>query len=198
MSSVHDKWDRRYRSEPPAPGAPCRVLRDFSHLLPRHGRALDLAAGRGANACLLASHGLETEAWDLSAVAMEQLRAHARHSGLPLMTQVRDVINAPPAATSFDIIVVSRFLHRPLCPSLAAALRPGGLLFYQTFTHDRVDPTIGPTNPDYLLGANELLCLFPGLQTVAYREEGSLGDPAQGLRNEAYLVAQQPACQVSA
>lgn len=191
MGEEQKKWDHRYRDGLPTPGAPCQVLRDFSHLLPRRGRALDLAAGRGANACLLASHGLDTEAWDLSNVAMEQLTAHAQRAGLALGTQVRDVINAPPAADSFDIIVVSRFLHRPLCSALVNALRPGGLLFYQTFTRDRPDTTSGPTNPDYLLAPNELLQLFSSLQPVAYRDEGTLGDAALGLRNEAYLVARR-------
>ncbi len=33
---------------------------------------------------------------------------------------------------SFDVIVVSHLLDRTLAPALVAALRPGGLLYYQT------------------------------------------------------------------
>jgi hypothetical protein len=44
----------------------------------------------------------------------------------------------------------------------------------------------------FLLERGELLRLFPTLQPVAYREEGLLGQLTQGLRNEAYLVAQRP------
>ncbi|MCW8992296.1 MAG: class I SAM-dependent methyltransferase [Gammaproteobacteria bacterium] len=193
MNPEQEKWDRRYSGGEDNDAAPCQVLREFAHLLPPQGHALDLAAGRGANARLLAGHGLITEAWDLSSVAMAQLAALAHKEGLSLTTRSRDVVAHPPAPGSFDLIVVSRFLHRPLCPALAAALRPGGLLFYQTFIADRADPAIGPANPDYLLAPNELLRLFPTLQTVAYREEGTLGRLDQGLRNEAYLVARRPA-----
>jgi tellurite methyltransferase len=50
----------------------------------------------------------------------------------------------------------------------------------------------GPGNPLFRLAPNELLRLFPGLRVIAYREEGLFGDSAQGLRNEAWLVAAQP------
>jgi 2-polyprenyl-3-methyl-5-hydroxy-6-metoxy-1,4-benzoquinol methylase len=33
----------------------------------------------------------------------------------------------------FDVIVISRFLDRTLCNAIMAALKPEGLLFYQTF-----------------------------------------------------------------
>ena len=81
---------------------------------------------------------------------------------------MRDVVACPPAPDSFDAIVVARFLERALCPAIAAALRPGGVLFYQTFT-------AGLANPDYLLGPNELLALFPTLAVCSYREPSPVG-----------------------
>lgn len=170
---------------------PCEVLRSYTHLLPSSGKALDLAAGRGGSALYLASRGLSTEAWDSSSVAMTQLAASAKQQDLHITTCTRDIIDTPPQAESFDVIVVCRFLHRPLCPQIASALRPGGLLFYQTFLLDRLNPDIGPTNPDYLLQRNELLTLFPGLKVIAYREEGILAPQGDGFGNEAWLVAQK-------
>lgn len=186
------KWDARYRSATQDNPEACEVLRHFAHLLPKTGDALDLASGRGGNALLLARHGLTTSAWDISSVAMEQLAAEAGSHNLNLETSQRDIIASPPDSYSFDVIVVSRFLHRPLCPQLALALRSGGLLFYQTFIRDKVISQTGPNNPDYLLDRNELLDLFQGLKVVAYREEGLIGDTSLGLRNEAWLVAQRP------
>jgi hypothetical protein len=58
------------------------VLVEFQHLLPDHGVALDLAAGLGGNALLLAWYGLATHAWDISPVAMERLRGFAAERGL--------------------------------------------------------------------------------------------------------------------
>ncbi|WP_139349763.1 class I SAM-dependent methyltransferase [Thioalkalivibrio denitrificans] len=184
---MHEKWDTRYRDADVSEARPCRVLAEFAHLLPERGRALDLAAGLGGNAKLLAEAGLDTEAWDISPVAVEKLNEYARTRGLPLEAVVRDVENAPPVEHSFDVIVVSRFLERPLVPALIGALRPGGLVFYETFTREKVDET-GPSNPDFRLAPNELLTLFSPLRLVAYREEGVIGDTGRGWRNEAMLI----------
>ncbi len=185
---IKEKWDRRYDRASQVPGA-LEVLVENAHMLPSQGSALDLACGLGGSALFLAERGLKTWAWDLSAVAVEALRGRAR--GLPLEAEVRDVTVRPPEAGRFDVICVGHFLDRELCPTIAAALKPGGLLFYQTFSRDRVDDS-GPGNPVYRLGTNELLELFPQLIARFYRDEGSVGDRAQGFRNRAQLVAQLP------
>ncbi|GAB4300776.1 MAG: hypothetical protein Kow0096_21090 [Thiohalomonadaceae bacterium] len=186
------KWDARYRDASVGDGEPVRVLRDYAHLLPGHGRALDLACGLGANALLLAAHGLDTLAWDISAVAVDKLNTHARGHDLPLHAEVRDLTQHGLPEHHFDVIVVSRYLERSLCPAIQAALKPGGLLYYQTWTRARVGEH-GPGNPAFRLARNELLHLFSALDVIAYREEDSVGDTARGLRDEAYLVAQRPA-----
>lgn len=186
--TLREKWDAIYRDG--AVGAPARVLLDFAHLLPASGSALDLACGMGANGLFLAVHGLTTQAWDISPVAVAQLHERARRDQLPLSVQACDVSATPPSPDTFDVIVVSHFLDRSLMPALMAALRPQGLLFYQTFTRERVDDS-GPRNPEFRLAANELLQLCAPLHVLAYREEGSVGDTQQGWRNLAYIVAQR-------
>jgi 2-polyprenyl-3-methyl-5-hydroxy-6-metoxy-1,4-benzoquinol methylase len=187
---MREKWDERYRQAVTAVTA-AAVLTDNAHLLPLNGTALDLACGLGGNALALARHGLETHAWDISPVAIERLQAEARREELSVHTEVRDVERAPPPPESFDVIVVSHFLERSLCPALTAALKPGGLLFYQTFSRERVSDE-GPKNPDYRLAPGELLALFPWLRPLVYRDEGWVGDPTQGFRNQALLVAKKP------
>lgn len=182
-------WDQRYQQATGTVTAAV-VLTANQHLLPATGTALDLACGLGANSLLLARCGLTTWAWDSSVVAIERLCQTARMLGLPLQAEVRDVVAQPPEAERFDVIVVSRFLERALAPVLMAALRPGGLLFYQTFTRQRVTPG-GPRNPAFLLAENELLRLFAPLVVRVYREEGLTGDTHRGWRNEALLVAQR-------
>lgn len=183
-----DKWDAIYRCSPEGPGAaPAEVLWRNAHLLPATGTALDLAAGLGGNALFLAARGLATSAWDISSAALDRLAAAAATQGRALTTEVRDVVAHPPDRESFDVMVVSCFLDRSLAGPLVAALRPGGLLFYETFTREKARPG-GPSNPDYLLAPNELLALFRGLRVVVYREEGLIGDPARGWRNRARFV----------
>lgn len=188
---IRDKWDRIYRNAKVAePPEPARVLVENGHLLPLGGTALDLASGRGENALYLARRGLDTFAFDISGEAMAQLDASAARSGLTVRTEIRDVVERPPASQSFDVIVVSRFLERALAPALVAALKPAGLLFYQTFVRDKA-AAAGPTNPAYSLAANELLDMFGDLRLVVYREEGRIGDLKRGFRNEALLVGQR-------
>ncbi|MHB8454092.1 MAG: class I SAM-dependent methyltransferase [Acidiferrobacterales bacterium] len=189
MDPDTEKWNARYREVPAVPGPPAAVLSENLHLLPAQGCALDLACGLGANALLLARNGFDTYAWDKAEVAITKLRVLA--AGLPLHAQVRDVIRHPPELGRFDVIVVSRFLDRSVAPHLAAALRPGGLLFYQTFTRVRADDS-GPANADFRLADGEMMRLFIGLRLRVYREEGTIGDITRGLRNQAMLVAQRP------
>lgn len=185
------KWDARYRAAEGEATA-CYALREFAHLLPSEGEALDLACGRGGNALLLAEQGLQTQAWDLSSVAIETLQTTADARGLAIQACVRDVEQERLQASSFDVIVVSYFLERNLAPGLMNALKPDGLLFYETFIREK-PPGVGPSNPDYLLGANELLDLFADLHVLAYREEGLVGAMEKGQRNVAILVAQKRA-----
>ena len=123
-------------------------------------------------------------------MAIQRLADLAKQRGLPLTAQQRDVTADPPEPSSFDIIVVSRFLDRALAPAICAALREQGLLFYQTFIREQVSG-FGPRNPAYRLQDNELLNLFRSLHLIYYHEEGSVGDTDQGFRNEAMLVAQK-------
>jgi tellurite methyltransferase len=184
-------WDARYREGRGGAVSAAEVLLENRHLLPAAGRALDLACGLGGNALLLAEAGLETHAWDYSAQALARLQALAEARGLSVTGAVRDVVAAPPGPETFDVIVVTRFLERDLAPALVDALRPSGLLFYQTFTRARVDAS-GPRNEAFRLAQGELLRLFAALRPVVYREEGTLGDPTRGLRNQAMLIAQRP------
>jgi tellurite methyltransferase len=60
----------------------------------------------------------------------------------------------------FGVIVVSHFLECALARHLTAALRPDGLLFYQTFTRCHVDDG-GPLNAGFLLRDHGLLADVP-------------------------------------
>jgi 2-polyprenyl-3-methyl-5-hydroxy-6-metoxy-1,4-benzoquinol methylase len=185
------KWDAIYtQREIDSEPAAAAVLMDNQHLLPREGHALDLACGRGGNALLMADLGLTVTAWDVSPVAIAQLQHVAELRNISLSAQVRDVEKDPPEQQSFDVIVVSFFLDRELCAKIAKALKPGGVVFYQTYCQTKINQQ-GPSNPAYLLTNNELVHLFSGLSVRVYREEALLGDHQKGMRNQALLVAEK-------
>lgn len=187
MTDLTEKWDGRYQDANIAEGRPALVLSENKHLLPRQGKALEVACGLGANALLLARQGLDATAWDVSEVAINKLQSFTKNNNICLHAEVRDVVMSPPIRNSFDVIVVSRFLERRLALALVAALKPNGLLFYQTFIQDAVD-NHGPSNPAYRLRPNELLSMFASLRLLLYREEATVGEVTQGFRNEVMFV----------
>lgn len=164
-------WDQRYSAQDRAEPQACEVLRANLDALPRSGMALDLACGLGGNALALAHHGLATAAWDYSAAAIARVRAGAASAGLVIDAQVRDVVAQPPAPNSVDVLVVSYFLVRELFPVLSTALRPGGVLLYETFCGSGPG---SPSNPNFRLRSNELLTLCAPLSISHYRETGLL------------------------
>lgn len=184
---TRERWDSRYR-DAGAPHAPAKVLLDNTHLLPRAGTALDLACGLGGNALFLAARGLKTYAWDISPVAVEKLNALAQKDGLAVIAEVKDALRDPIPPARFDVVVVAHYLERALTQPLIQALRPGGLLFYQTFTRTAVG-NAGPEKDEWRLADGELLTMFAPLRPLVYREEGLVGDTTGGFRDKALLVA---------
>ncbi len=187
---MSSKWDKKYQQAVEA-GSAADVLEQNQHLLPTKGIALDLACGLGANALFLAKKGLEVWAWDSSAIAIDKLNQFAQQQALSLKAEQRDVLAQPPLPGSVDVLVVSLFLDRTFIATLLEALKPGGLVFYQTYCEQKVSQ-IGPSNPAYLLKENELLNFFSAFKVRVYREESLLGDHEKGWRNQAMIVAEKP------
>ena len=190
MCPIKDKWNNIYSQQRCEDAIPSNVLLENVHLLPRAGKALDLACGMGANAIFLAKQKLHVDAWDVSSTALKKLEQYSQANNLNIKQCVRDVEKNSPDANKFDVVIVSQFLHRPTFPALCASLHIGGLLFYQTFTLEKAQQ-VGPTNPNFLLGKNELLSLCREMEVLVYREEGSQGDIQQGWRNQAMIVARR-------
>jgi SAM-dependent methyltransferase len=135
------------------------------------GDALDVACGRGRHALWLAKHGWRVTAVDRDADVLRELESEARRQGLTVTARVADLESgpAPLPYQAFDVIVAVHYLHRPLFPGLLAALRPGGVLVYETFT--TAQAVRGkPTNPDFLLRPGELRDLVSPLEILEWRE----------------------------
>src|SRR3990172_3343987 len=157
-------WDERYRTEEAVPerGA-ADFLIEHRHLLPPAGRALDVAMGTGRNTLYLASLGYEVTGTDVSGVAVARCRAEAAARGLRIEAVQADLESYQLAREAYDVVVDFYYLQRDLAPALVAALRPGGVLVFESFTTEQRRFGWGPAQDDFLPRPGELRSLFEGL-----------------------------------
>jgi SAM-dependent methyltransferase len=120
------KWDARYREQGPVCRERTPFLLFLDALLPRRGRALEVAGGTGRHALWLARRGLDVTLADISSVALEIAQADAVSQGGPLRTMAIDLEAEPLPGGPWELIVIADFLWRPLFDLLPSALAPGG------------------------------------------------------------------------
>ena len=150
---------------------PAAWLIENADLLPRGGKVLDVACGRGRHALLLSSAGFDVHAVDRDPESIAFLQSTAERLSLSLTCEVLDLETDPPPALPgpCDAILVFNYLHRPLMPALCAALAPRGRLFYETFTTAQAERG-HPKNPAFLLNDGELAALVSPLTVLRSRE----------------------------
>jgi SAM-dependent methyltransferase len=148
-------------------------------------RVLDLACGRGRHVDFLSERGARVTALDRDAAAVEALRGQASE------VIVADIESGPwPLdGRTFDAVVVTNYLWRPLLPQIVASVAPGGVLLYETFADGNA--SVGkPSRPDFLLQPGELLdTVRPVLRVIAY-EDGFLDAPPRFVQR---IAAVHPA-----
>ena len=149
---------------------PSAWVQRWAHLIRPHGRVLDVACGAGRHMRFLTAQGHHVTGVDRN----EEALALAASAG---QTVLADIENGPwPfAGQTFDAVVVTNYLWRPLLPTLMQSVAEGGVLIYETFATGH--ETVGkPSRPDFLLQTGELLSASTGLRTVAY-EDGFEASP---------------------
>jgi 2-polyprenyl-3-methyl-5-hydroxy-6-metoxy-1,4-benzoquinol methylase len=141
-----ERWNRKLREGREASEV-SPALAELTPLLSR-ARALDLAAGWGANAAHLRRAGFAVFTVDIADVVRPDVLADLEYVGL--------------RPGSVDTIVCTRYLERRLIPHWIAALRPGGTIFLETF--------LRAVKPRFGLDPGELRRLTPGLEILHFRE----------------------------
>jgi SAM-dependent methyltransferase len=188
-----ERWNARYDagSFEPFPAEPAEWLVEHRELLGAGaGRtAIDVACGDGRNARALAELGFAVDAVDVSDVAIARLRAAAAETGLRVDACALDLEHDAPPPDAYDVVVCMNYLQRDLFGALGAALRPGGLLLYETFSRAHVEELGRAFNPAFVLGRNELLRAFGDLHVLHYRE--GVAERRGGPRGVASLVARR-------
>ncbi len=172
---------------------PAPFLTANAHMIPK-GKVLDVATGHGRHALYLASHGYEVIGLDRDAEALNALArtANERHQS-NIFTRTVDLESHPETPPSlgeqeYDGIIVFFYLFRPLFPLLLRALKPGGVLIYETFLIDNHLQHHHPRKKEFCLGQNELLHVTNRLRVLRYQEGPQ---PASPHTITARLVAQR-------
>ena len=166
------EWKGSRDRRPSPPAGPSSWLVASTSLVPPGSRTLDVACGRGRHALFLAAAGSMVRAIDRDPERVERLNALARRLRLPVEAEVADLENgrANLGDGEWELILVFNYLHRPLFPSLLRALRPGGILIYETFTRKQGERHGRPSRPEHLLEPGELSRLVAPLEVVRARE----------------------------
>lgn len=163
--------------------APALWLREHLEAIRSAGEAgsiVDLASGRGRNALFVAESGVPVMAFDRNPDHLRELAVYAARADLPVAPVRADLETEhgiPVAAGSCGAILVFRFLYRPLAIAIEEALRPGGVLLYETFAMAHRETGRGPRRAEFYLEQDELPDLFPNLETLAYQEGPDGADP---------------------
>jgi tellurite methyltransferase len=141
------------------------------------GIALDIAGGVGRHAIWLAQRGWRTRLIDISDVGIGLAEKNASRALGPvakeflITAEVADLDSIQDfGREQYDLVLVFYFLERELFPVLISALKPGGILFYKTYTTEQKNFAGGPSHPMFLLEPNELLHAFPSLRVLHYHE----------------------------
>lgn len=190
MATSQSEWDAKHclaaGEAAEVAEAPAGILTELWPLLPP-GAALDLACGRGRNAIFLAERGQHVTAVDWSATALDVLEERAKASKIPVRRIPRmdeakqpaqpgidllraDLETVALPANRYSVILCVRYLQRSLFPQICRALRPGGMLLFETYTKAQLDFSGGPRDPAHLLDKGELRVAFSELETLFYRE----------------------------
>jgi SAM-dependent methyltransferase len=150
-------------------------VRRWAPLVAPRGRVLDVACGSGRHLRWLAERGHVVTGVDRDAAAVAPLQSFGR-------IVVADIERGawPLDGETFDGVIVTNYLWRPLLATIVASVAPGGVLIYETFAagNERFGK---PSNPDFLLQPGELLWACAALQVVAY-EDGLLDAPPRRIQ----------------
>jgi len=147
-----ERWNEKYQDNQ-IPNEPTKLIKEYAPLATGR-QALDIACGMGRHSRYLASLGFEVDALDISSVAIASLQ------GIPHINAIEvDFDTYALAKEKYDIIVCTYFLERKLFPQMIEALKPNGILLFETFVHHPQNEK-SPSNPAFMLAKGELEAFF--------------------------------------
>lgn len=140
-----DVWNNRFSSAEYVFGEEPNafLVRQKPHL-PTAGRVLAVSDGEGRNGVWLAQQGLDVVSIDISPNAQEKARTLAAKRGVPITTELADLLAYSWPVSAYDAVVAIFIQFMGPAGRAAAfhgmrrALKPGGLLLIEGYTPDQI------------------------------------------------------------
>jgi SAM-dependent methyltransferase len=150
-------------------GEPSPWVRRWTHLVDPDATVLDVACGSGRHLAWFLNRGHTVTGLD------RDIQTATKSYPTALLIQADIEANPWPLTQTFDAVVVTNYLWRPVLPAITQSVAPGGVLIYETFATGNA--VFGrPSRPDFLLEPGELFDACKDFTVVAY-ENGTLDDP---------------------
>lgn len=171
MDGDRERWNATWRERAGELEPAAAFLVEHAHLLPAHGKALDLAGGAGRNAVWLARRGLDVTLVDVSDVAITRAEAKAASAGVKLRARRVDLDQPLELAPLYDLVVIVHFLDRAHRDAYAQLLVEGGLLVHVQQTVVNLERHAKPSRR-FLVEQGELASWVDalGFETLVHRE----------------------------
>jgi tellurite methyltransferase len=132
-------------------------------------KGLDLACGAGRDSIFLGLQGWQMTAVDSSEHALSRVTGSAKRAGIKVdciqLDLEKNIQWLLENKQTFDLVVIVRYLHRPLFEMIDRLLSKSGYLVYQTFMQG-CEQFGSPRNPRFLLKEKELSDYFSNYQII--------------------------------
>ena len=130
---------------------------------------LDIACGNGRHSIYAASIGYKVISLDINKEKI--LKLISTKKIYPIQIDIEAPNAWPFINKTFDVVIVTNYLYRPIFKNIINSIKLGGILLYETFSIE--NSTFGkPNNPNYLLKPQELLNLAKksNMEIINYEE----------------------------
>jgi cyclopropane fatty-acyl-phospholipid synthase-like methyltransferase len=173
-----ERWQNRFAGEDYRFGTePNLFLKSQAHRLRKGQTALSLADGEGRNGVFLAEQGLDVLSLDFSPNGQAKARKLAASRGVPLRTELADVVNWTYPPEAFDVVAGIFFQfatpaeRAKIFAGIKRTLKPGGLLLLEGYGAKQIEyKTGGPSAPERLYTRELLQQAFGDFKSLDIRE----------------------------
>lgn len=176
-------WDSFYKEKDDAYGkVAVGFLKEHLSVIPK-GNALVPAMGEGRNAIYLAQHGFEVTGIDISDVAVDKARFHAKEHHVRIKSMVADLKQYKFKENEFDFVFLSLFYDPIILPGLKKTLKRNGyIMIYEELYSGDPQKATAP----FWVKPKQLKDDFRDFKVIVYREFKDHG------KTVAAILAQKP------